>query len=149
MTWHDVGSSDMIKHYIQVFLLCSLSESVEFLIMAGISGMCKVIQPGFYSFIPFPHSFSLWDHPGFPDGYLDPLCYWQCFSTLGHQDSLFSPFYLLYLLPHGRGVHQQSRWSFISCSGNVELWYLGAWLVSNTGSRWMIGLDDLRYLFQS
>ena len=34
------------------------------------------------------------------------------------------------------------------CSRNIEMWHWGPWLVGNIGSRWTVGLDDLRGLFQ-
>lgn len=117
MTWRDIGSSNMIKRYMQVFLICSLGESTEFLITAGISGKCKVKHPGFHSFLPFPLFQSVRSSrlscriPGTPfvltmllnlmsPGYFPP--------------SVFEAKLNLYLLPQWRrGHHQHTWWSFL------------------------------------
>lgn len=116
MTWCDVGSSNMIKRYMQVFLICNLRESTEFLIMAGISGKCKVIHPGFHSFILFLLFQSVRSSRLFcrKSGSLSVLIMLLNFMLPIH----FPPFAFgaklnLYFLPHGRGHHQHNWWSFL------------------------------------
>jgi len=38
--------------------------------------------------------------------------------------------------------------SLDALKGRVEMWYVESWLVGSIGGGWMVGLDDLRGVFQ-
>lgn len=103
----------MIKRYMQVFLICSLGESAELLITAGISGKCKVTHPGFHSFIPFPLFWSVRSSRLLCRISGAPFILTMLLNLMSpgfFPPSVFGAKLNLYLLPHGRGGHHQHTW---------------------------------------